>query len=301
MDRRSLVTGAPTRHDGPMDRDGLADFLRRRRETLAPGDVGMTAGPRRRAAGLRREEVASLAGMSTDYYARLEQRRGPRPSEQMLLAIARGLRLSIDERDHLFRLAGHTPPVRTRRSDHVSPPLMRVLDRLDDTPALILSDLGETLVQNRLAVALLGDHSRYTGLARSGFYRWFTEPDDRRRYPEAVHEHQSRQQAAGLRAAVTLRDDDPRAAEMVADLLARSPEFAAVWDLHEVGQRFDEHKTLVHPELGPIEVDCQVLLTQDQAQVLLVLTAPPGTEGYEQLQLLSTVGTERFGAAAAGA
>jgi transcriptional regulator with XRE-family HTH domain len=283
-----------------MDRDGLADFLRRRRETLQPGDVGMTVGPRRRAAGLRREEVATLAGMSTDYYARLEQRRGPRPSEPMLAAIARGLRLSIDERDHLFRLAGHTPPVRTRRSGHVSPPLMRVLDRLDDTPALIISDLGETLVQNRLAVALLGDHSRYTGLSRSGFYRWFTEPDERRRYPEAAHEHQSRLQAAGLRAAVTLRDDDPRAAEMVADLLERSPEFAAVWDLHEVGQRFDEHKTLIHPELGPIEVDCQVLLTQDQAQVLLVLTAPPATAGYEQLQLLSTVGTERFGAAPSG-
>jgi transcriptional regulator with XRE-family HTH domain len=300
MDRRSLVAGAPTRHDVPMDRDGLADFLRRRRETLQPGDVGMTVGPRRRAAGLRREEVASLAGMSTDYYARLEQRRGPRPSEQMLLAIARGLRLSIDERDHLFRLAGHTAPVRSRRSDHVSPPLMRVLDRLDDTPALILSDLGETLVQNRLAVALLGDHSRYTGLSRSGFHRWFVEPDERRRYPESAHEHQSRQQAAGLRAAMTLRGDDPRAGELVADLLARSPEFAAVWDLHEVGQRFDEHKTLIHPELGPIEVDCQVLLTQDQAQVLLVLTAPPGTAGYEQLQLLSTIGTERFGTAPSG-
>jgi transcriptional regulator with XRE-family HTH domain len=300
MDRRSLVAGARTRHDVPMDRDGLADFLRRRRETLQPGDVGMTVGPRRRAAGLRREEVASLAGMSTDYYARLEQRRGPRPSEPMLLAIARGLRLSIDERDHLFRLAGHTPPVRTRRSDHVSPPLMRVLDRLDDTPALIISDLGETLVQNRLAVALLGDHSHFTGLARSAFYRWFTEPDERRRYPEADHEHQSRQQAAGLRAAVTLRGDDPRAAEMIADLLERSPEFAAVWERHEVGQRFDDHKTLIHPELGPIEVDCQVLLTQDQAQVLLVLTAPPGTEGYEQLQLLSTIGTERFGTAPSG-
>jgi transcriptional regulator with XRE-family HTH domain len=300
MDRRSLVAGAPTRHDVPMDRDGLADFLRRRRETLQPGDVGMTVGPRRRATGLRREEVASLSGMSTDYYARLEQRRGPRPSEQMLLAIARGLRLSIDERDHLFRLAGHTPPVRSRRSDHVSPPLMRVLDRLNDTPALILSDLGETLVQNRLAIALLGDHGRFTGPERSGFYRWFTDPDERRRYPEDAHEHQTRQQAAGLRAAVTLRGADPRAGELVADLLARSPEFAAVWDLHEVGQRFDEHKTLIHPELGPIEVDCQVLLTQDQAQVLLVLTAPPGTAGYEQLQLLSTIGTERFGTAPSG-
>jgi transcriptional regulator with XRE-family HTH domain len=281
-----------------MDRDGLADFLRRRRETLQPGDVGMTPGPRRRAAGLRREDVASLAGMSTDYYARLEQRRGPRPSEEMLGAIARGLRLSIDERDHLFRLAGHTPPVRRRHSDHVSPPLMRVLDRLDDTPALILSDLGETLVQNPLAVALLGDHSRHTGLARSGFYRWFTDPAERLAYPESAREHQSHLQAAGLRAAVTLRGDDPRAAEIVSELLRRSPEFADLWDRHEVGRRFDEHKTLLHPELGPIEVDCQVLVTEDQDQILLVLTAPAGTEAHGKLQLLATVGTERFGVAA---
>jgi transcriptional regulator with XRE-family HTH domain len=278
-----------------MDRDGLADFLRRRRETLQPVDVGMTAGPRRRAAGLRREDVASLSGMSTDYYARLEQRRGPRPSEQMLGAIARGLRLSIDERDHLFRLAGHTPPVRDRRSDHVSPPLMRVLDRLADTPALILSDLGETLVQNGLAVALLGDHTGHSGLARSAFYRWFTDPAERRIYPASAHEHQSRLQAAGLRAATTLRGDDPRAAEIVRELLHHSPEFARLWDRHEVGRRFDERKTLLHPELGPIEVDCQVLVTEDQDQILLVLTAQPGTADHGKLQLLATVGTERFG------
>jgi transcriptional regulator with XRE-family HTH domain len=298
MDRRSLVARARKGHHASMDREGLADFLRRRRETLQPDDVGMTVGPRRRAAGLRREEVASLSGMSTDYYARLEQRRGPRPSEQMLGAIARGLRLSIDERDHLFRLAGHTPPVRNRRSDHVSPSLMRVLDRLEDTPALILSDLGETLVQNRLAVALLGDHAGHTGLARSGFYRWFTDPAERLLYPESAREHQSRLQAAGLRAALGLRGDDPRAAELVDDLLRRSPEFARLWDRQEVGRRFDERKTLVHPELGPIEVDCQVLVTEDQGQILLVLTASPGTESHGKLQLLATVGTERFGVAA---
>src|SRR5918995_6758558 len=155
-----------------MDRFQLADFLRRRREALQPEDVGLDPGPRRRAKGLRREEVAMLAHMSTDYYARLEQQRGPQPSGQMLGAIARALRLSQDERDHLFRLAGHNPAPRGRRTDHVNPALLRVLERLD-TPAQVMSDLGDTLVQNELAVALVGDQTQHTGPARSMLYRWF--------------------------------------------------------------------------------------------------------------------------------
>jgi transcriptional regulator with XRE-family HTH domain len=117
-----------------VDREQLADFLRRRREALQPQDVGLPKGQRRRTSGLRREEVAALAGMSTDYYSRLEQRRAPQPSTQMVAALAQALRLTLDERDHLFRLTGHSAPSRVIRSDHVSPGLMRVLDRLDDTP-----------------------------------------------------------------------------------------------------------------------------------------------------------------------
>src|SRR4051794_35641271 len=124
-----------------MDRDGLADFLRRRRETLRPDDVGLGLGRRRRTPGLRREEVAALAHMSTDFYTRLEQRRGSRPSEQTIGALARALRLTLDERDHLLQLAGFAPPPRARRSEHVSPALLRVLDRLD-APAQVVSDLG---------------------------------------------------------------------------------------------------------------------------------------------------------------
>ena len=277
-----------------MDRAQLADFLRRRREALRPGDVGLPSGPRRRATGLRREEVAALTGMSTDYYARLEQQRGPQPSEQMVSALARGLRLTLDERDHLFRLTGHHAPVRVRRSEHVSPALLRVFDRLTDTPALVLSDLADTLVQNRMARALLGDETGHTGLARSAFYRWFTDPGARSRYPERDHAHQSRLQAAGLRAAVTAGGSDARATEIVRRLLHVSPEFAEVWEQHEVSRRFDDHKTLVHPELGEIEVDCQALFTENQAQTLLVLTAAPGTADAEKLQLLSVIGEQQF-------
>ncbi len=277
-----------------MDRAELADFLRTRRQRLQPADVGLPAGLRRRTAGLRREEVAALATMSTDYYTRLEQQRGPQPSEQMLAAIARALRLTLDERDHLFRLAGHSAPLRVRPTDHVAPALQRVFDRLADTPALVLTDLAETLLQNRLATALLGDETRHTGLARSAHYRWFTDPADRRRYPEADHARQSRLQAAGLRAALTAGASTDRAAEIVRRLLAVSPEFAHVWERHDVGKRFEDAKTIVHPELGPIDVDCQALFTENQAQVLLVLTAAPGTEAAEKLALLSVIGEQQF-------
>ncbi|GAA4215394.1 helix-turn-helix transcriptional regulator [Microbispora amethystogenes] len=277
-----------------MDRAGLADFLRRRRETLRPEDVGLAAGARRRTPGLRREEVAVLAAMSTDYYTRLEQQRGPQPSEQMLASLARALRLTGDERDYLFRISGHTAPERVTAATHVAPALLRVLDRLSDTPALILSNLGETLVQNRMADALFGDKSGYTGLARSEIYRWFTDPSERLRYPEDDRDRQSRAQVANLRVAYGSMGERSRAGELVRALRKASAEFAELWDRHEVAKRFEDHKTLVHPELGPIELDCQVLFTEDQSQALLVLTAPPRTEGYEKLRLLAVLGQERF-------
>ena len=277
-----------------MDRSALADFLRHRREALQPEDVGLPSSPRRRTPGLRREDVAALAAMSTDYYTRLEQQRGPQPSEQMLSALARALRLTGQERDYLFRIAGHNAPAAVSAATHVAPALLRVLDRLEDTPALILSNLGETLVQNRLAGALFGDNSRHTGLARSEIYRWFTDPAERRLYPEADRARQSRARVATLRAAYGSMGARSRAGEIVRALQKASPEFAGLWDRHEVARRFEDHKTLVHPELGPIELDCQVLFTEDQSQALLVLTAPPRTEGHEKLQLLAVLGQERF-------
>jgi transcriptional regulator with XRE-family HTH domain len=278
-----------------MDRAALADFLRRHREALRPGDAGLPAGPRRRTAGLRREEVALLASMSVDYYTRLEQQRGPQPSAPMLASIARALRLTDDEGDYLFRLAGHAPPDRTGTGSLVAAALLRVFDRLEDTPALIISNLGETLVQNRMAVALLGDVSQYSGLERSEVYRWFLSPErDRLRYPPADHDRHSRAQVASLRAAYGTLGPDSRAGSLVSTLLERSPEFAELWERHEVARRFEDHKTLVHPEIGPIDVDCQCLFTEDRSQALLVLTAAPHTEAAEKLALLGVVGTQTF-------
>jgi transcriptional regulator with XRE-family HTH domain len=277
-----------------MDRATLADFLRRRREALRPEDVGLPAGARRRAPGLRREEVAALAVMSTDYYTRLEQQRGPQPSEQMLASLARALRLTVDERDYLFRIAGHNAPASVSAATHVAPALLRVLDRLNDSPALILSNLGETLVQNRMAEALFGDKSGCTGLARSGIYRWFTDPAERLCYPEADRDRQSRSQVANLRAAYGSIGPQSRAGELVRALQKVSAEFADLWKRHEVAKRFEDHKTLIHPELGAIELDCQALFTEDQSQALLVLTAAPSTEDYEKLQLLAVLGHHHF-------
>jgi transcriptional regulator with XRE-family HTH domain len=277
-----------------VDRSQLADFLRTRREALQPEDVGLPRGSRRRTGGLRREEVAALCGMSADYYSRIEQQRGPHPSEQMLAAIARGLHLSLDERDHLFRVAGHAAPQRVHRGDHINPGTMRILDRLADTPAQVMSSLGETLLQTRPAVALMGDDSRWTGMARSMVYRWFTEPAARLIYPEEDHELHGRVFTAQLRVAATREGPGSRAAAVVTALLAASPDFTKIWAEHDISALYRDQKRISHPQLGLIELHCQTLVDPDQSQVLLVFTAVPGTESYEKLQLLSVVGDQRL-------
>lgn len=275
-----------------IDRDGLADFLRRRREALQPEDVGLSRGPRRRTEGLRREEVAALCHMSTDYYARLERGTGPQPSEQMVASIAQGLHLSLGERDHVFRLSGHNPPARGASSEHIGPGMLRILDRLQDTPAEIVTELGETLRQTPMGVALTGDASRFAGPARSIGYRWFTDPAAQAPYPPEERSLLSRVYASGLRELIAIRGPGSRAAELSQLLLTRSEEFRRRWEDHEVGVHPPELKRLIHPEVGPLELECQTLLDPDQSHRLLVYTAVPGSESHARLQLLSVIGTQ---------
>lgn len=279
-----------------MDRTQLADFLRRSRARLAPGDAGLTQGARRRTPGLRREEVAQLAGMSPDYYARLEQARGPRPSRQMLGALARALRLTDDERDHLFLLSGEEPPRDRRAGGHVRPGLLLVLDRLDDTPAQVLTDLGDVLAQNRMAAALTGDIRSRPEPQRNIARRWFTDPGVRALFPPEDHDELARSQVANLRAVLAARPDDPRAIALVRELRAVSGEFAALWDHHEVAVRRSSVKRFRHPVVGLLELDCEVLLSSERDQRLVLYTARPGNESHERLRLLRVVGVQDMSA-----
>ncbi|MDX3076661.1 helix-turn-helix transcriptional regulator [Streptomyces sp. NPDC088354] len=274
-----------------MDVALLAELLRARREKLRPEDVGLPCGPRRRTGGLLREEVAALAGISVDHYSRIEQQQGPAPSEEVLAALARGLRLTQSERDQLFDLGGHSAPRWALRENHVSPAMMRIVERLSDTPALVMSRFGETLLQTRPAIALLGDCSRFSGLPRYLVYRWFTDPAQRAVHPAEDHELLSRILTGQLRAAHTA-DPAGRAGEIVAALLEDCPEFADVWlRWREVNVAHrDGIRRYRHPELGELRLYCRRLVDPEQTQELLILSAPPGSPTYEKLQLLSAVG-----------
>ncbi|GAA1650966.1 helix-turn-helix transcriptional regulator [Actinoplanes couchii] len=233
-----------------MDRALLADFLRARREALQPEDVGLPRGARRRTGGLRREEVAIIAGISADYYSRLEQQRGPMPSEQILAALARGLQLSPSEQRHLFDLGGHSAPRRAQRDEKVSPAMQRIVEHLTEVPAMVCSRFGETLMQTRASIALFGDYMRFTGMSRYLVYRWFTDPGQRALYPPEDHDIRGRVFTVDLRAVYTA-DPTGTAGEIVEALLAVSPEFAEVWRRHEVDVTHHlDLKRYLHPELA---------------------------------------------------
>ncbi|MYR93914.1 MULTISPECIES: helix-turn-helix transcriptional regulator [unclassified Streptomyces] len=276
-----------------MERDQLADFLRRRREAIRPAEVGIAEGPRRRTAGLRREEVAMLAGMSVDYVVRLEQGRSSQPSPQLLGALARALRLTDDERDHLFHLAGHQPPPGESVAGLARAGLVRMLGLLGDTPAMVVSDLGEVLAQNRMSLLLAGDHTGFSGDRRYLVYRWFTDPAARAAGAPEEREHQARQLVADLRAAVGRRSGDQAVARLVGRLRAASPDFDRLWSEHEVAVRRADRKTLLNPRVGRLVMDCETLVTPDHGQLLLVLT-PADAETRERLDLLRVLGVEEF-------
>ncbi|MFE4209980.1 helix-turn-helix domain-containing protein [Streptomyces goshikiensis] len=276
----------------------LAAFLRSRRDRIRPADVGLPAGPRRRVPGLRREEVAQLAGLSADYYTELERGRGAQPSSQTLAALARALRLGGDQRDHLFHLADRPLPALAHGvgARQVQPALLGLLDRLATTPAQVITDLHETLLQNELAAALLGRAPEPRGPAAGFAYRWFTDPAARALYPSEDHPHHSRVFVADLQAVAARRGRDNEVAAMTAALRRRSAEFATLWDTYDVGLRRTDHKRIVHPTLGVIELDCHSLFSEDGRQRLLWFTAPPGTEGAAQLELLGVIGTQDMSA-----
>ncbi|MFI5607039.1 helix-turn-helix transcriptional regulator [Amycolatopsis sp. NPDC051903] len=275
-----------------MDRAELAAVLRTARGRVKPGDVGLPAGPRRQVPGLRREEVAQLAGLGVDYVVRLEQGRGPKPSPQVLAALARALRLGADDRDTLFRLAGSEPPQAGRVPMLVRSSVLRLLDRMAE-PALVLSAKSDVLAWNPLAAALFGDFSAIPPARRNlirqrflgtGVGRVETSADT----PEAA-------ECVGcLRTAQARYPDDPDLARLVADLRAGSPRFAALWQTGRSGRLRPGSTTIRHAELGPVTLDCDVLLEPETDQAVLVYSANPGTREAEALDLLRVTGLEQF-------
>jgi transcriptional regulator with XRE-family HTH domain len=278
-----------------MDKHALGDFLRSRRERLRPEDVGLVPGPRRRTPGLRRDEVALLAAMSTDYYERIEQGRGPQPSREMLGAIARALRLTRDERDHVYLLAGQQPPAAYVALGYADPGLMTILDALAPTvPAMITDDLTGVLAQNPLGVALLGRLTSSGGPGASFLWHWFTDEGYRRLYAENDREELTRGYVADLRSAVARRGSDAEARALVDALSAASAEFRELWALQEVAVKRTTRKVLHHEQVGRLDLECDVVVSPPSGQHLVLFRARPGTGTAERLAMLAVLGTQEF-------
>ena len=278
---------------GPSNRASLGAFLRHRREQLQPADVGLVAGGRRRAAGLRREEVALLAAISSDYYERIEQGRGPRPSAEVLGAICRALRLTVDERDHVYRLAGQPPPARHRSTGYADPGLMCVLDALaPSVPALVTDDIHTVVAQNPLNVALLGPLAGGVGPRRNFLWRWFTDPELRARYAPDQHDGLGREYVADLRVASGARGGDADVRELVEGLSAASAEFCGLWRRQEVALRRSTRKVILHPQVGRMDLECDVVMSPPSGQRLVLFRPQPGTGSAERMELLRVVGVQ---------
>ena len=274
----------------------LGAALRAWRDRLAPADAGLPDHGARRAPGLRREELALLAGMSADYVTRLEQGRASAPSVQVLTALARALRLSDAEREHLFVLAGQPLPGPGIMPTHLTPGLQRLLDQLSGTPVSVYDASWMLLAWNPLWAALVGDPAGSRGRDRNVLWRHFTggsgrvihTPEDEPRFEASA--------VADLRAAAARYPRDAGLRRLVADLRAASPRFARLWESREVGTHERDRKTVHHPELGPITVDCDVLTVPAVDLRVVAFTAAPGSADADKLKLLAVLGTQDLAA-----
>jgi transcriptional regulator with XRE-family HTH domain len=273
-----------------INRDDLATFLRTRRARLRPADAGLPEAGPRRTPGLRRQEVAQLAGMSVDYYIRLEQARGPHPSRQVLAALSRALMLTADEREYLYRLAGQSPPAAASPSRQLSPGIRNLLDSLTQTPAYVVDAKYDILAWNALATYFIGDLSDVPEQDRN-MIRWtFRHAVSAPPGPDEQTVRFARSTVADLRAAYGRYPADPGLAALVTELLGMSPLFARMWAEHEVESRRPLIKRMDHPLAGPLEFECQVLAILDTGQRLIVYCAAPGSPTQAAFRDLATRG-----------
>jgi DNA-binding XRE family transcriptional regulator len=272
----------------------FATVLRAWRDRVTPEQVGMPTGSGRRTTGLRREELASLAGVSVDYIVRLEQGRASHPSAQTLTALARALRLSAEERDHLFRVAGAPIPSARVAPTYVPPGVMRLVDRCWDSPVAVYTAGWDTVLWNPMWAALFGDVSGLSGDDRNVVWRYFTEGSGIIEFGEAHAAEFAHDLAADLRLAFGQYPDDPCISGLVARLLRESPTFAAQWESASVAQHRSTRKTVHSSIVGPIELDCDVLDAPGSDLHIVVYSAVPGSEDAEKLELLRVAGTQAF-------
>ncbi|MFP3466366.1 helix-turn-helix transcriptional regulator [Leifsonia sp. SIMBA_070] len=278
--------------------DEFAVALRAWRDRVRPAEAGLPEGAGRRTPGLRREELAALAGVSVDYIVRLEQGRATNPSPQLLGALARALRLTDEERDHLYRVAGAMPPSARVVPRHITPGVQRLLDRIGDVPLAVFTGVWDIVLWNPLWTALTGDPARYTGIERNLVWRHFMggpAGESSGVLFDAVHaEEFSSDLVADLRAAYGRYPDDPSLAHLIGRLRAESPEFAERWAVARVAEHRASRKTLTGTPVGEITVDCDVLSVPGGDLRIVVYTAVPGSVDDEKLDLLRVTGSRQF-------
>lgn len=266
--------------------------VRRWRDRVPPEAAGLPAGGQRRAPGLRREELAMLAGISVDYVTRLEQGRASSPSAQVVESVARALRVSTTEREHLFRLAGLAPPGPETVPTHLTPSVQRLLDRLTGTPVAVYDAIWTLMVANQPFAALMGDPTGLRGNMRNAVWRNFLQPGDRVRYTARARLDQQTAVVADLRRAQARYPGDPRLRKLIAELRSRSEQFARLWDSGAVGLHEAARKTIDHPQVGAVTLDCDILTVAGTDVHIMIFTAQPDTADAERLALLTVLGTQ---------
>ena len=275
----------------------LGPLLKSWRERLSPVDVGLPDGGSRRAAGLRREELASLAGLSVDYVVRLEQGRARHPSDQVATALARALQLDDAERDHLFRLAELLPPGAGSIPRHIPPGVQRLVARLGETPIAVYTASWDLLTWSPLWAALLGEPGE--GLSRNvvavafGVATRAEGTTSRVRHADGG-EHFRRSLVADLRRVQGRYPGDRGVQRLIEQLVTGSPAFADLWAAGAVGEHESERKTILHPVVGPVEVDCDVFSVAGSDLRIVAYTVAAGTPEAEKLDFLRVAGAAAF-------
>jgi transcriptional regulator with XRE-family HTH domain len=271
-----------------MDRQQLADFLKTRRAALKPRDVGLPEGSRRRTPGLRRQEVAQLAGISVEYYIRLEQARGPKPSRQVLGALARALMLVHDERAHLYNLADERPDTSAANRE-VPATIKNLLAGLDDYPAYAVNAAYDMVAWNALADRLMGWLSHLPADQRNILRTNFSGPHASAALTDPAYAGFLRQCVADVRASLARDPADAVLRALVDELLRSSPEFGELWADHEVGVRSVQTKRVVHQEYGPLEFDCQVLEVPASCYRVIFYVPQPGSRTAEVFAMMAAL------------